>query len=89
MILIYLQDLIKVGLEHINEAKRAGTALAVVNMAVEQGDANNTVTTILHDDLNLFEKVENGENYKKRYQEALRRLLKAKQRVNSPWVLHT
>ena len=70
------------------EAKRAGTALAIVNMAVDQMDPNHTFQTLLHEDLNLTERVHEKSEYIEHYQKALERLASRKKHEQSSWVVH-
>ena len=76
-------------IEHSREAKRAGTALAIVNMAVNQMDPNHTFQTLLHEDLNLIERVHEKPEYIEQYQKALEHLVSRKKHERSPWVVHT
>ena len=80
-------EIVKDGLQHGKEAQRAGTALAIVNMAVMQGDAEHTFQTLEHDDLNLQVQVQNDMTSKSRYQDEFAILAKAKQKESSPWVV--
>lgn len=83
--------LVKEALEHNEEARRAGTALAIVNMAVLQGDAAHTYQTMLHDDLHLNETLLEESSAKRRYQQELSSLLLSfKPKDNkSSWITHT
>ena len=74
---------------HRQEAQRAGTALAIANMAIQQGDFENTFETLRHDDLNLNERLQNEPVNKRKYQEELFELMEKKKRDNSPWLIHT
>ena len=74
---------------HRQEAQRAGTALAIANMAIQQGDFENTLETLRHDDLNLNERLQNEPVNKRKYQEELFELMEKKKRDNSPWLIHT
>ena len=85
----HILELVKAGLEHGQEARRAGTALAIVNMAVQQEDFANTFETLGHDDLNLNEKLQNKNVHKKKYQDELFKLMQMKKRETSPWLIHT
>ena len=85
----HILELIKSGLEHRQEARRAGTALAIANMAIQQEDFENTFETLRHDDLNLNERLQNEPVNKRKYQEELFELMEKKKRDNSPWLIHT
>ena len=76
------------GVMHGREAKRAGTALAIVNMAIMQGDAFNTFQTLCHDDLNLTRGLRDEPVHRQRYQDELSALVKKKERYTCPWVVH-
>ena len=62
--------------------------MAIVNMAVQQGDNSNTFQTLLHDDLNLAPKLLEETSAKRKYQEELYKLLESRKRENSPWIVH-
>jgi Ras GTPase-activating-like protein IQGAP1 len=84
----HIVESVATGLAHGREAKRAGTALAIVNMAVMQGDARHTFQTLLHDDLNL-ESSSLHESYQEMYQVELQALAASKENDRSPWVVHS
>ncbi len=84
----HIEEILKCAIKHEKEAQRAGTALAIVNMAVDQGDAENTFHTLLHEDLNLNLKPMESSLHKKRYQDNLAQLKSTKRKFSSSWVLH-
>ena len=60
-----------------------------VNMAVMQGDPMHTVQTLMHEDLNLQERVFDEEaTYRQRYQDQLQAALQDKEAHVSPWITH-
>ena len=85
----HIVETVEIGLSHGREAKRAGTALAIVNMAIMQGDANHTFQTLLHEDLNVHSRLQDKPNYIEKYQKELERLASGKESFRNPWVVHT
>lgn len=84
----HIVEVVTSGLGHGREAQRAGTALAIVNMAVMQGDSYHTFQTLLHEDLGLHERLHDEALYRKRYQEELAALAEIKSNEKSPWIVH-
>ena len=59
------------------------------NIYFSQADQHHTFQTLLHDDLNLRQKLHEKPEYVEKYQKELECLIASKDKERNPWVVHT